>query len=676
MRYVIHTTMISFILLLFVQMPVVAQTTNGNNSRQISSPSNNGGSRRTQPVEQQRTSSGMTHISTKDYRILIKVRDDYYEQVVTLIKEIKEDRKNTQAFVDNQKSGNDTVNALDEKVDTIQKSNKGIIIAICIIGGIIALLIVLFFPILFWRTRKQKASFDPLFDRINKLESNLINEQKNSNTAKGASISIESITSGVAAKLEDRFQALRTALSNNKVQVDISPVIKMLEQIKNDLLAENKRLKANEDNIAKQKSDIASAQTLVDATTARCRQKEEELDKIIAESTEAIRLETQNSESRKYAAERAKFEEERDTLRKRADELAKTLDVIREEKASLQASQEQAEQIGFQKGCTSQVSKIEELSKALGELEQKYEQAQLAMAQLQTQEEQKFELRLSQVKAETENEIKQDFVTKVNDLSSTLSAKETIIAQHEESLRQLSAEKSEIEKNNIEQKAEIDRLNQTIKQKENDVSKAQREVENITELLKKQEDVTSSLQQKNEDLTSLCNEQSTQIESLTEQNTDAELKIKELQKAIYPEVFITEGDFAPLKDHLDGWLAMHLPGAEIVKSSLALFAQRDTLNSETWQLALRNISQGISTVLKSQNASVSAVIEELVQWSKFLMKYSDENFDFSLKIPNAGDAVDVSWMSPVNKKAIKVSQIVTWAVWHNQYGVRYNAEVE
>ena len=58
------------------------------------------------------------------------------------------------------------------------------------------------------------------------------------------------------------------------------------------------------------------------------------------------------------------------------------------------------------------------------------------------------------------------------------------------------------------------------------------------------------------------------------------------------------------------------------------------------------------------------------------MKYSDENFDFSLKIPNAGDAVDVSWMSPVNKKAIKVSQIVTWAVWHNQYGVRYNAEVE
>lgn len=676
MRYRIHTTMISFVLLLFVQAAIAASPTNSSNQRQGSSQTQDGNQRRVQSGSPRRNSSEFTQISTKDYHCLIKVRDDYYEQVVTLIRVINEDRKNAQAFARDQKTSNDSVYALDDKIDNVQKSNRGIVIAICILGGIIALLIVLFIVILFLRTRKQKVSFKPLLDRIDQLENKLINEQKNSNAAKGAFPSIESITSGIVAKLEDRFQNLRKELSNNKVQVDISPIVKTLEQIKNDLLAENKKLKANEDSIAKQKSDLASAQAFTDAALKSCKQKEEELDKIISEKEEAIRLEVKNSEARKYEAERAKFEEERENLRSRADERAKRLDDAREENASLLAEKELAEKTGFQNGCASQIEKIENLSKALAELKQKYEQAQLDMAQLQEQEQQKFELRLSREKADAEDEIKQNFEAKVNDLITTLTAKETIITQREESLRQLSSEKSEIEKRSIAQEAEIIQLNETVAQKEKDVSEARNKVEKITSLLNEQKEANDSLQQKNEDLVSQCNNQESKIEDLTAKNADAELKIKELQKAIYPEVFISESDFAPLKAHLDDWLAKHIPGAEIVKSSLALFAQRDTLNSETWQLALRNISQGISTVLKSQNASVSAVIEELVQWSKFLMKYSDENFDFSLKIPNAGDAVDVSWMSPVNRKAIKVSQIVTWAVWHNQYGVRYNAEVE
>lgn len=105
------------------------------------------------------------------------------------------------------------------------------------------------------------------------------------------------------------------------------------------------------------------------------------------------------------------------------------------------------------------------------------------MAQLQEQEQQKFELRLSRVKADAEDEIKQNFEAKVNDLITTLTAKETIITQREESLRQLSSEKSEIEKKSIAQEAEIIQLNETVAQKEKDVSEARNKVEEITSLL-------------------------------------------------------------------------------------------------------------------------------------------------------------------------------------------------
>ena len=59
------------------------------------------------------------------------------------------------------------------------------------------------------------------------------------------------------------------------------------------------------------------------------------------------------------------------------------------------------------------------------------------------------------------------------------------------------------------------------------------------------------------------------------------------------------------------------------------------------------------------------------------MKFSDENFDFSLKIPNLGEVYNESWMTAKSSRNTKVvDAVITWAVWHNQYGVRHNAEVE
>ena len=330
------------------------------------------------------------------------------------------------------------------------QNNNGMMIAICIICAMNVLLVLSLFPILILRTRKQEISYTPVLLEIGKLKTGL-DKYNEINASKSLYPTTESITSGVAAKLEERFQTLRTTLNNSKI--DFSPIIKTLEQIKNDLLAENKSLKANEDNIAKQKSDLAIALDSINETKKRCKQKEEELDKIIGDKEEAIRLEVQNCESRKYEAERAKFNEECENLRNRADGLAKRLDDVQEKNASLLAEKELAEKTGFEKGCISQIDKIEGLSKALGELEKKYEQAQVDTAHLQEQEQQKFELRLSRMKADTENEIKQNFEAKVNDLITTLTAKETIITQHEESLRQLSSEKSEIEKKSIAQEA-------------------------------------------------------------------------------------------------------------------------------------------------------------------------------------------------------------------------------
>ena len=172
------------------------------------------------------------------------------------------------------------------------------------------------------------------------------------------------------------------------------------------------------------------------------------------------------------------------------------------------------------------------------------------------------------------------------------------------------------------------------------------------------------------------------IKTLTEEGlakdnslSRANVKIAELQKAIYPSEFNTDEKFAPLKAHLEAWLSEKIPAAETVKSSLGLFAQRAALGEDIWQQALRSISIGITQSLQAKGASASEVFEELMRWNTYLMSFSDEEFQFSLKVPAIGASVDLSWMSVKTKGATRVSRILAWAVY-NQYGVAHNAEVE
>ena len=64
-----------------------------------------------------------------------------------------------------------------------------------------------------------------------------------------------------------------------------------------------------------------------------------------------------------------------------------------------------------------------------------------------------------------------------------------------------------------------------------------------------------------------------------------------------------------------------------------------------------------------------------MRWNTYLMSFSDEEFQFSLKVPAIGASVDLSWMSVKTKGAARVSRILAWAVY-NLYGVAHNAEVE
>lgn len=176
--------------------------------------------------------------------------------------------------------------------------------------------------------------------------------------------------------------------------------------------------------------------------------------------------------------------------------------------------------------------------------------------------------------------------------------------------------------------------------------------------------------------------------SLENQNHQAMDKIGELQRAVeagkaeqerleksvYPQVFLEDSDFAPLKAHMESWQGKCDSGCEIIRGALTLFANRNALPGDVWQQALHKISHGVALAMKEMDAA--ALNTELVQWSNFLTKFSDEECNFSLKIPGLGEAIDFSWMKAASKKTTRVGRVCTWAVWHNEYGVMCNAEVE
>ena len=536
----------------------------------------------------------------------------------------------------------------------------------------IIFLIICLIPLLIWiiiRTKEKTISLTPIEDKITELNAPLQQIINNVNDIKEKT---SNISSTVEAKLEKRFNDLKNKLEENKVKVDFTPIITKLEDIERVLIIENKSLKDNENKVNEEKNNIEIAKRDLEYRLKNCERREQN----ITQKEEDIRRIEQIKAQELINKERDNFQEERKKLQNEINTLRTSLSKLNDDNASLKIQMSQSEQQGYQKGFASKDNEVKELSFQLGKLEEKCKNLEKEKEQIKEQEQQRYAALFQQQLSDAQNKIKEQYSAEINNLKSALTNKENILIQKDNCIHQLSQQKSQLESEKQSINSQLERLNLIVEQKDHSIIDATEKLNNVNNLLMQQKQANQTLQENNNALTVSCNEQAARIDNLTNKIAETKTQVEKLEKVIFPEVFTRDSDFTQLKEHLNQWLINQFPGADVVKSSLSLFAQRESLNAESWQLALRNISQGISTVMKSQNTSPQTIIEELVQWSKFLMKYSDENYDFSLKIPNIGDSVDISWMSAIDKKAIKVSSVVTWAVWHNQYGVRHNAEVE
>ena len=154
----------------------------------------------------------------------------------------------------------------------------------------------------------------------------------------------------------------------------------------------------------------------------------------------------------------------------------------------------------------------------------------------------------------------------------------------------------------------------------------------------------------------------------------AQTEVEALRGRIYPVALQSNPAFAPLHAKLEEWAVKAPAAAHVVLASLRLFMERNLLPVDSWQIALQDISRGISMALKETGTSPADSIAELARWRDFLAGFSEEEAPFTLNFPAIGSKVDVSWMTAKNK-AGSVSRIIAWAVY-NEYGIRYNAEVE
>ncbi len=147
-----------------------------------------------------------------------------------------------------------------------------------------------------------------------------------------------------------------------------------------------------------------------------------------------------------------------------------------------------------------------------------------------------------------------------------------------------------------------------------------------------------------------------------------------LRARLYPAEFSEAAAFGPLRDSLEDWDARKVPGAEIVKAGLGLFANRALVEPEVWRSALRDISIGLATVSAKEGRKPAETVAEMARWAKFLSGLSTPAARFTLKIPEIGSQVDVGWMD-CKSRSVTVRNVSSWAVYGDM-GVAYQAKVD
>ncbi len=432
--------------------------------------------------------------------------------------------------------------------------------------------------------------------------------------------SVNAIVNGVEARLKIQFDNLRKIASTDS-QKEVLEKMRILEkfiQTESSCLREQERKVIEADNELKMK--IADAERKIKEADMRIANCERDKNAAVEQAKAQVRVACQ-SESQSI----------KEQLMKMQSSLA-----------TANAEAAQAEALGFEKGVKEERERNRNLERENENLKIKVASVEKTLAEANSSFAEKLSVALNEKDENLKRVLAERQISIQKECDEKYSSKITLLEKSNQekdlAVMQLTKEKSE--------------ANEDHKRFEEASKKQIQDGEN------KLKEVSETLEKKIEALVS------------------AKEEIKNLQINVYPASFLADNDFTTLKEHLEGWLTAKIPGAEIVKSSLGLFAQREYVNTETWQLALRNISLGISSSMRMLNESPNAICAELGLWSKFLMKFSDDKFDFSLQMSSIGASVDPSWMTSKVKNLVKITAVLSWAVWNNQFGVRYNAEVE
>lgn len=575
--------------------------------------------------------------------------------------------------------------------DPKEPDMKGMIIAISCVGGVIFLLLIISTMLLLFvikRTNGKSLKKEDIQKLLSESFSSFSRDyQKSVQQILEKLPSEVAISSSVQENLKGRFEDLRKALNNQAGAKSESEILTIVKAIQSAITGELASLRSQAQSVSSQKAELSQKIAEADRKAAQAKKTIDDFEKEKARAVDAVKTDMQVTMQKQLMAERAKASEALQQQSAAVEEQRKKIEQLTKECADWKSQAASAESAGYQRGLSGSQEKMDSLVR---------ENEKLSIALQQEREknqdsEREFQQKLSSAISEKEKEFEHA------QLQSQNTIRENLEKEYKGEIERLSialTEKATEVANATQQKNEsasqVRELQKQILQVQNDLGVAQKKAQDAETRVRAAEEEKGKLKASISDITKEkdlldrkiadCN---STIKQLTQEKASianslqgAERKIADLQTAIYPSEFIKDEGFSVLKDHLDSWVSERIGAAETIKSSLGLFSQRSSLNEETWFQALRNISVGITQTLRTKKLSQDEILKELVLWSKYLMKFSDENFDFSLKIPNIGDVVDPSWMTAKSSRNTKVAAVLSWAVWHNQYGVRHNAEVE
>lgn len=575
------------------------------------------------------------------------------------IKKIGEIKKDIDIIKGSWSSCENKIEEIKNTLNVNKSKYQSFLIILASIGGFVFFLNILFFTILL---KSQNRNKNDACDILKKLKETIAKEntEQFNKINKQLSTQLTNLDSkvpssmGIADKVKIEMEKIIAKIPRGNNEEAIKTLSKEIQDIKG-ILPDLKRIQNEMQDMINLHKDLS---VVLDDKKAALAKREQLVDKEISTSNEKVRQETTLSVRRTVEGEIAELGKKITSLQNDKERIS--ADFLRSERDNsvLLAKIAKAEETGFERGLKSNADKLAEEVRKNGQLTQQISLAQEQMkAQWAIKEndirstiEKKFETQLSNMQGDLRT--KDSMISEINRKCSEMEA--TLSKEVQKNATLIAAEKEEkvkqetIAKENLNLKQNIDSL--TI------------ECNAIKEASESQKNTISQLETQNAE----------QKNALQKQ----ENFIDKLQASIYPKQMLDDESFLKLKEHLEDWTSKGIDTVGIIQANLNMFAKRELLNADSWKLALKNISVGVALSLRQLGASEGEIVEEMAQWGKYLYNFHDEKFDFALQIPRIGDPIDSSWMSAKNSRSTVVKKVLSWAVFHRQFGIQHNADVE